>query len=103
MVVTKEIKKDANALNSKNKNAGNHNLTSKLKCFMIFVRMKIMTAYVIILLAIFSYEILFFVRNRDRTASYPTALSQFPACGFPAQGSSVLLTSYKSMFSSNNR
>ena len=32
---------------------------------------------------------------RDRTASFPTALSQIPACGFPAQGSSVLFASYK--------
>ena len=33
--------------------------------------------------------------HRDRPASYPTALSQIPACGFPAQGSSVLFASYK--------
>lgn len=34
--------------------------------------------------------------NRGRTASYPAAPSQIPACGFPAQGSSVLFASYKS-------
>jgi len=32
--------------------------------------------------------------HRDRTASYLAALSQTPACGFPAQGSSVLLASH---------
>jgi len=30
--------------------------------------------------------------NRGRTASYPTAPSQIPACGITAQGSSKLLT-----------
>ena len=35
--------------------------------------------------------------NQGRTPSYPTAPSQIPACGFPAQGSSVLLASYKSI------
>lgn len=37
------------------------------------------------------------ISHRDRTASYPTALSQIPACGFPAPGSSVLFASYKSL------
>ena len=33
--------------------------------------------------------------NQDRPAGYPTVLSQILACGSSAQGSSVLLTSYK--------
>lgn len=33
-----------------------------------------------------------FLIDRGRTASYPTAPSQIPACGITAQGSSKLLT-----------
>ena len=36
--------------------------------------------------------------NRGRTAGYPAAPSQIPACGFPAQGSSALLASYRYIF-----
>ena len=38
-----------------------------------------------------------FSANRGRTASYPTAPSQIPACVIPAQGSSALLVSYKAL------
>ena len=38
-----------------------------------------------------------FEGHRGRTASFPTAPSQIPACGFLAQGSSVLFASYKSI------
>src|SRR5438034_1415117 len=34
-----------------------------------------------------------FMRHRGRTASYPTAPAQIPACSFPAPGSSALLAS----------
>src|SRR5512145_880843 len=44
-----------------------------------------------------SYLILLFLCHRGRTAGYPTAPSQIPACGFSAPGSSVLLASYKSV------
>ncbi|MFC1862872.1 hypothetical protein ACFL1Z_02835 [Thermodesulfobacteriota bacterium] len=35
--------------------------------------------------------------NQGRTASHLTAPSQIPACGFPAQGSSILFASYKNI------
>jgi len=39
--------------------------------------------------------------NRGRTASYPTAPSQIPACGITAQGSSKLLTCTRHIFKSS--
>lgn len=63
---------------------------------MLVVRKALYRPRIILIISFGSIENILRLDHRGRTASYPAAPSQIPACGFPAQGSSVLFASYKS-------